>query len=277
MRILTKLALATFVSSFGLIFANNFVQAATIQFDTSSVFNADVVVNSPEEVIDNTGKTNVDAFTSGGNTAFITDSAAQLLSVNGNGLPDNGFFAENEFHPEVQLSFSDELSQNNAYTTSNPNPFTFSVLPDMYNRVDIYAISAEGTSDFQVTFNYSDATSSISSLRTVPEWFDDITPTTNRYYLINDMDRYSFNTNDLDNTNDVAVFGFRFFPNYTKTLNSIEIMPTDVSRFTFLGATGTAIPEPATMLGSLVLAGVGLGSRMIGLRPESKRQRRKVE
>jgi subtilase family serine protease len=85
-------------------------QAVTIQFDTTSIFNADVVVNNAGGTINSAGRTPLDL----SDQALITNSAAAQLSPSGNGLPDNGFFAANSFHPDVQLSFSNSTSRPNA-------------------------------------------------------------------------------------------------------------------------------------------------------------------
>jgi len=127
---------------------------------------------------------------------------------------------------------------------------------------DVFAISTEGSSDFSITFNYSDLSSTTTASVSAPDWFDEITETTSRYYLVNNLDRFNLNNNTLDNVNDPAIFGFSFTPDSARTLSSITVNPTS-QFFTFFGSTGnqiptqTATPEPAS---TLAILGLGLGT-----------------
>ena len=236
-------------------------QAVTIQFNTTSIFNADVVVNNAGGTINSAGRTPLDSSTS--NQTLITNSAAaQLSPTSGNGLPDNGFFAANSFHPDVQLSFSNSTSRPNARRAFSSTSFNFPVTAGNYDRVDVFAISTQGSSNFSITFNYSDLSSTTTASVSAPDWFNEITETTSRYYLVNNLDRFNLNNNTLDNVNDPAIFGFSFTPDSARTLSSITVNPTS-QFFTFFGSTGnqiptqTATPEPAS---TLAILGLGLGT-----------------
>ncbi|MFN0056553.1 MAG: hypothetical protein ACKV0T_30775 [Planctomycetales bacterium] len=95
--------------------------SATVQFDASSVFNADVVVNRINGVNDTT-QTPIDLI--GTNWSLVTQSAANALVPSGgtaNGLPDNGFFFPNSFHPDVQLATKNASNGNNARRAGTDN------------------------------------------------------------------------------------------------------------------------------------------------------------
>ena len=115
--------------------------STVIQFDFDELmdFNADVVVNTADtgSGLDET-QSSVDLNNvSGGNNAFLTQSAADSLGPSGDaqGIPDDGFIPKNTFHPDVQLSVLNSSSGFNALRFgpdgfSDSFPFTFATPTD---------------------------------------------------------------------------------------------------------------------------------------------------
>ena len=204
------------------------------QFDLSSVFDSDVVINtgdSSQDVMDN-------------NYVFITDTYASSLSGNGNGLPDDGYFAANGYAPEVQLAYSEDEATDNLngkIVNYGGDPFSFSVEEKAYSSVHLFATSALDSSNIEVTLNYSDGSTSNGEF-TIPDWYDEITETEDRYYLIDGVDRYNANTSAFQNANDPAIFGIKVDADTSKTLSSVTVSRKTTgstnSRLTVFGGTG---------------------------------------
>ncbi|MEG4494914.1 Ig-like domain-containing protein, partial [Microcoleus sp. D3_18_C4] len=227
------------------------VLATAVQFDLTSVFDGDVIINYTGGVTDTTQS----GLDSSGGTLITQSFATFKAGANGNGLPDNGFFATNAYHPDVQLGYNNTNNGNNAKVlTANGTSFNFAVTPNQYSEVHLLATSSNGDAGMQVTFNYSDGTTGTATA-TVPDWFNEITTESfSSYYLIDGRDR-SFDTTGTSyhDANDVALFGFGFNPNPAKTLQSITVTKTTGSLTTnylgVLGATGvleTTAPTAAS-------------------------------
>ncbi|MEG3835081.1 DUF4347 domain-containing protein, partial [Microcoleus sp. Z1_C3] len=218
------------------------VLASPVQFDFTSVFDRDVIINYTGGAIDTlqgelgyaAGGANIDT--------LITQSfATEKGGASGNGLPDNGFFAANAFRPDVQLGYNNTNNGNNAKVlTTNGTSFNFAVTPNQYSQIHLFATSTNGSAEMQVTFNYSDGTNGTGTATVVPDWFDEITETSSSYYLIDGMDRSSDTAGTgYQNANDPALFGFMFNPNPAKTLQSITVSKTSgTSLANYLGVFG---------------------------------------
>nr|WP_329626331.1 Ig-like domain-containing protein [Planktothrix agardhii] len=217
-----------------------------IDFDFSSVFDRDVIVNHNAGATDSTQ----DGLSSG-NEALITQSFASFKNnANGNGLPNSGFFRANAFSPNVQLGYNNTNDGKNAKViTANNTPFTFNVTPNKYSEIHLFATSTNGEAGIQVQFNYSDG-SNVKSTATVPDWFEEIpTPSFNRYSLIDGMDRSLDTTGaNYQDANNPAIFGFGFKPNPAKTLQSITVNKTSGATNNWLGVFGGTgvLPTPGT-------------------------------
>jgi methionine-rich copper-binding protein CopC len=199
------------------------VLATPVQFDFTSVFDRDVIINYTGGVTDTT-QSGLDSL----ERTLITQSFATFKAgANGNGLPDNGFFATNAYHPDVQLGYNNNDNGNNAKVlTTNDTSFNFAVTPNQYSEIHLFATSTHGNAGMQVTFNYSDGTTGTGTA-TVPDWFDEITETSSSYYLIDGMDRSEDTTGTIySDDNDPAIFGFMFNPDPAKTLQSITVSKT---------------------------------------------------
>ena len=226
------------------------VLAPPVQFDLTSVFDRDVIINYTGGVTDTTQ----DALSSSGGwvDTLITQSFATFKAgANGNGLPDNGFFATNTYHPDVQLGYNNTNNGNNAKVlTTNGTSFNFAVTPNQYSEIHLFATSTNGNAGMQVTFNYSDGTTGTVTA-TVPDWFNEITETSSSYYLIDGMDRSNDTTGtSYHDANDPALFGFMFNPNPAKTLQSITVLKTSgttVDNYLgVFGSTGVLETTPPT-------------------------------
>uniref|UniRef100_UPI00378489AF DUF4347 domain-containing protein n=1 Tax=Planktothrix agardhii TaxID=1160 RepID=UPI00378489AF len=212
---------------------------ATADFNVSSIFTEDVIVNYTSGVTDTTQN----GLSKWSETLVTQSFATFTVGTNGNGLPDDGSFAANTYHPAIQLGYSNTSGGNNAKVLSaNNTSFTFNITSGQYSAIHLFATSTDGTAGIEVKFNYSDGTNEAKTA-TVPDWFDTISETSDKYYLIDGMDR-SFDTtgSNYDDANTAALYGLKFAPNPAKTLSSITFTKTSGSTtdnwVSFFGATG---------------------------------------
>ncbi|OKH29897.1 hypothetical protein FACHB389_25290 [Nostoc calcicola FACHB-389] len=218
------------------------ILGSTVPFDLSSVFNVDVIVNRPEGVTDTT-QTPID----GANYALITQSFATFAnSTLGNGLPDDGFFGATNFNPDIQLGYRNSDNGNNArLITTSTGSFTFNVSSGQYAYVHLALNSTEARSNVRFTLNYSDGTTQTTDSQTIPDWYEEITPSTTLYYLIDGLDRSKADGTGFENSNDAAIFGLRLSADTTKTLESITVEKTASAGYlAFFGATGELNTAP---------------------------------
>ncbi|MFM6511804.1 MAG: proprotein convertase P-domain-containing protein, partial [Microcystis panniformis] len=224
------------------------VGQATNTFNISP--DVDVIVNRTGGVTDTT-QTGIDVE---GN-AFISQSFATFSdSLNGNGLPDAGFFAANSYHPSIQLGYSNSDNGNNArLITTSTGSFTVNIPSGQYRAIHLAVTSTEASSNLRLILNYTDGTSETTTTRTIPDWFNEITESKDLYYLIDGLDRARADGTTFQNFNDPALFGVRFLVNSAKRLQSFTVEKTASSgRLVVFGATGVFNTSPS---GNLTITG----------------------
>jgi len=209
-------------------------------FDVSTVLNIDAIVNNAGTV--DTTQTSIDLQ----NNALLTQAfAVGVGPATANGLPNDGFFAANTFHPDIQLAYRNSDDGNNARLLTSAGSFTFNVPANNYKDIHLAVTSTQGNSDVRLTLNYSDGTSVPTTVQAVPDWFSSITESPSVYYLIDGMDRVRANSTIYEDANTFAVFGVRFAADPTKTLQSVTVEKTSATgQLVFLGATGVVNATP---------------------------------
>src|SRR6516165_2172772 len=204
-----------------------------VQFDVSSVLNADVVVNKPANSPVDTTQSPVDRNNGNGNGnwAFLTQSAANALHPPGatpDGLPDNGFFAANSFHPDVQLAVNNESNGINARRADidglvlpvSQFGFTLAVPANTYQEIHVFMTAGMGAATFTLKLNYADGTSTTSAVTTVPDWLQPVNSSQSVYNLITLLDREKADASSYQNSNQATLFGFRFAADPGRQLQS---------------------------------------------------------
>ncbi|MDJ1170090.1 putative Ig domain-containing protein [Roseofilum sp. BLCC_M154] len=221
---------------------------ATTDFNVTSAFDSDVIVNYTSGTTDTT-QTQID----GSNYAAVTQSFAQYKDPTwGNGLPDDGSFAANSYHPTINLNYSNANNGNNARLIigqTSGTTFNVPVTQGQYNYVHLALMSTEGSSDVKVTFNYTDGSSTVSSIATVPDWYNEITESETLYYLADGLDRSFTDGTGFDDADDPALFGARFTANSAKTLQNLTVQVTNstaTGQLAFFGATGETLNQAPT-------------------------------
>ena len=206
--------------------------SALVTLDVSSILNQDGIINRINGVRDST-QASIDKT---GNV-LLTQTEAALSVSTPRGLPDDGYFAANAYHPNIQLPYRNSDNGNNVRVLSGSSSFfDLSLTPTTISELHIAALSTEGPSSLRVTYSYSDGTTGSSSI-SIPDWFDEIAQSSSQYYLIDAMDRASTSFR-YEDSNDPALFGFRINPNSGKIVQSLRL--EQLSRtgyFVFFGAT----------------------------------------
>ena len=216
-----------------------------VQFDVTSTFNADVIVNTDADPPTPFDEDNdpIDDPGPGGNFALLTQSAAAVGCPSPVGLPDNGFFAANADHPDVQLAYSNASSGNNARRSPSfsTDTYSFTVPVSNYTNVHLFYTAGNGSATADVTLTYTTGTP-VTTTITVPDWFNGPVPP--NYALFDCGDRMPpdapFNCEDSNTT---AIFGRNIGADVTRLLQSVTIQRTDISTavMSFFGGTGVLI------------------------------------
>ncbi len=243
------------------------VNDPAVQFDLKNVFNADVVVNKGQSGADAT-QNPVQVVTNSvwrcsplpcrwvtTYTSYYLASQTFVNSVNQwggyAGLPDDGLFARNSFHPDVALAARNEDNGLNALRLSTAGPVKFDVPPGAYSEVHAFATAVGGSRILRLRFYYSDGTTVQAADRTVPDWTVGAyigDQTADLYYLARGVSRATITNFNwaLAGANDAYVYGLRFTPDPSKTLTSVSIEFGSTSgALVVFGATGLLKTAPA--------------------------------
>jgi hypothetical protein len=172
---------------------------------------------------------------------YMTEAVAEANSDTGGGLPNDGFFAADSDHPDVQLAFSDSSSAPNSFILNAPDTSIlsvgFPVVLTSYSTVQIYGTSTEGSSSLTVTLAYTDSSTDVTSF-TVPDWFQYSSAVAPVFVVQSGLSRFSAGTPD-DDSDTPALYGATAQANPAKTLVSVTISVAGGSnnRFVLYGAT----------------------------------------
>jgi hypothetical protein len=215
---------------------------AAVQFDMTDVFNADVIVNGTSGDIDQTQSPVDNATYSLATQGALVDCPDPIVQDNWQGLPNDGFFASNQDHPNVQLAYRNSKNGKNAARLEADDKVSFPVPHDKYRRIHLFATSGDDASSVKVTFKYMDDSTTVKNF-TIADWFED--PATGTYALKDHMDRMEPDGATCDEsgheTVDAAVFGKGMTPNDNKTLKRMAVKKIPGAGHSILnvfGATG---------------------------------------
>lgn len=209
--------------------------AEVLQLDISADFNADVVVNDGLGMLDPLQEPidlgNIET----GNFSFTTQTVSDNSAVppeTPDGLPDDAFFPAAGFHPDVQLSWSNDDDGVNAWRLPDMTGVIRIAIPlGQHVEFHVFATSGNGPTFMDITPIYQDGTGPALSV-TVFDWFTDPIENADTYAIVNDLDRMQpgngpgtpFAYSDRDAA---AIFGFRMLVDPTRELVSVQLERTD--------------------------------------------------
>jgi hypothetical protein len=156
------------------------------------------------------------------------------------GLPNNGSYASDSDHPNIQLAFndSDASGKPDSFILDEPNPniltVTFPVVAASFSTVQIYGTSTEGSSSLTVTLNYTDNSTDVTTF-TVPDWFSSWEASSPVFVIQESMSRFSSSGDDF--SYGAALYGASCTANSAKTLQSVTAATAGTGRFVLYGAT----------------------------------------
>lgn len=217
----------------------------TVQFNVTSTFNADVIVNTdpdPPTAYDEDNDP-IDDPGPGGNFALLTQSAAAVGCPTPVGLPDNGFFPANADHPMVQLAYNNGSSGNNARRSPSfsTDTYSFNVLSVQYWNVHLFFTAGNGSAAANVSLNYATGPP-VTTAITVPDWFTP--PVAPNYALFDGGDRIPpVAPFDCEDSNTTAIFGTNIAADPNRILGSVTIQRTDISAAVLSFFGGTGVPQ----------------------------------
>jgi hypothetical protein len=188
-----------------------------INIDITSIYNADVILNTPTSSSADSQNDYLDGW--GGN--FFTQSYNS--SVGADGLPDDGLFASNAYHRTIKLAYDNEDNGYNAIKLVSDDTISIEVLDNNYEYIHLFATAGSGNSDVKLKLYYDDNSTEETIVHEVPDWyFELLDENSSNYYVVNDLDRYYLD--DFQNSDDPAIFGFRFDVDDSKTLTKFDVI-----------------------------------------------------
>jgi hypothetical protein len=173
---------------------------------------------------------------------YMTEAVAEANGDDNAGVPNNGFYAADADHPDVQLAFSDTSVGPVSFLMNAPSPndlltVTFPIVVTSYSTVQIYGTSTEGASNITVTLNYGDSSTDVTSF-TVPDWAQSFAAAAPVFVMQSDLSRFSSSV-PTDFSDDFALYGATAQANPAKTLVSVTVTTAGGNdhRFVLYGAT----------------------------------------
>ncbi len=157
-----------------------------------------------------------------------------------NPLPDSGFFAANNQHPDVQLPYGIVGSGPQVHqSTEKTETYSIPVPPNHYAQMQLFFISAAGPTPISVKLQYADG-SSEERTTLVPDFYFLLKAADKDWFVLaadfGKVNRKGLMTESVHH----FIHGFSLNPDSTKVLRQIEITKLDSkSVLNLFGATGT--------------------------------------
>jgi hypothetical protein len=206
--------------------------AAQVQVDISSAFNADVIVNSENGIVDSSQSPSDNASYSLATQGGLEDGCGAGYK----GLPNDGKFESNADHPDIRLAYRNSNSGQNARRSEVGDKFSFTVPKDKYKRIHYIAMSGDGASEVKLTLTYGDGSTDVKEF-TVGDWFQP--PASNTYELIKKMNRMTPSASECEDFPDAGrVFGKSLGVDKDKKLKKITIKKLSSAEYSILNTLG---------------------------------------
>jgi hypothetical protein len=211
-------------------------ESSTVQVDLGKLLDARVVIT------ETAGQLQMADYSldRGDSSVLITQSAAKISHAGQlNTVPDSGFFAANEQHPDVQLPYA--LAGSGPQVHRSPDrseTYSFSVPLGHYRQLQLFFISAAGPTPVSVKLQYADG-STEQRATLVPDFYF-LPKAADKDWFVLAADFGKVNRKGLM-TESVHhyIHGFDLRPDAYKVLQQIEVSKLDSkSVLNLFGATG---------------------------------------
>lgn len=182
----------------------------------------------------------------GDSSVLITQSAAKISQAGQlNPLPDSGFFAANNQHPDVQLRYG--LAGSGPQVHRSPDrseTYSFAVPCRHYRQLQLFFISAAGPTPISVKLQYAGGSFDQRTTQ-VPDFYFLPEPAGPDWFVLaadfGKVNRKGLMTESVHH----YIHGFNLDPEPTKRLQQIEITKLDSkSVLNLFGATGRLADYP---------------------------------
>jgi hypothetical protein len=210
---------------------------SAVQVDLGQLLNARVVITQKDGQL----QLSDCALDRGDTSILITKSAAEVSNAGKlNPLPDSGFFAANDQHPNVQLPYG--ILGGGPQVHRSPDAtetYTVPTPPNDYSQMQLFFISAAGPTPISVQLQYADGSSEQRST-VVPDFYFLLKPTDKDWFVLAaDLGKVNSKGKMTESVHHF-IHGFNLNPDPTKKLQGIEITKQDSkSVLNLFGVTGT--------------------------------------
>lgn len=208
----------------------------SIPLDFSNLYNADGIANRSNGTNDSANDHFEDII-------LTTNSFAEAAFTDGRGLPNDGFFPANEFHPDIQLNYHNDDDGLNSLMVEPGDTVTIDARGGHFDSIHL-AIFNTTVIGFQVDINYMNGTTT-SYNQGLENWNQPLAVVEgpNRYTLAKNI--VVSGPNGPFQPQYSHLVGIRFGTNPDLEVRSISVRPAGpIGRFHILGATGMGyMPE----------------------------------
>jgi hypothetical protein len=160
----------------------------------------------------------------GDSSILITKSAAEVSAAGKlNPLPDSGFFAADENHPDVQLPYGTAGGGPQVHQSSEKTEtYSIPVPLNRYGQMQMFFISAAGPTPISVRLQYADGSSDLRTSQ-VPDFFFLPDAADKRWFVLaGDFGKVNQRGKMTESVHHY-IHGFNLDPDPTKMLQQIEI------------------------------------------------------
>jgi hypothetical protein len=184
----------------------------------------------------------------GDSSVLITRSATEIRNAGKlNPLPDSGFFAANQQHPDVQLPYGTVGGGPQVHQAAARTEICIIPVPaNHYVQMQLFFISAQGPTPIETKLEYADG-SSDKRETVVPDFYWLLKDTDKGWFVLAaDFGKVNLNGSMTESVHHF-IHGFNLDPDPSKILQSVQVVKRDSgSVLNLFGATGQLkTPRPA--------------------------------
>ena len=200
------------------------IKPSVVQIDLGKLLNARVVFTQKDGQLQP-----ADHSLDRGTTSVLTTQSAAEVSKAGKivPLPDSGFFAANQEHPDVQLAYGTAGDGPQVYqTTAKTETCSIPVPTNHYSQMQLFFISAQGPTPISVKLLYADG-SSDERVTLVPDFYFLLKPADKGWFVLAENFGKVNKKGLMTEYDHHFIHGFNLDPNPAKVLQQVEITKQD--------------------------------------------------
>ena len=215
---------------------------SAVQIDLGNLLNARVVTTQADgrlQLADH-------SLDRGHDSVLITKSGAEISQAGKlNPLPDSGFFAANDEHPDVQLPYGTAGGGPQVHQSADKTEtYSLPVPANHYVQMQLYFISAAGPTPISVELQYADGSSGQRATVVTDFYFLPKTDVKDWFVLAGDFGKVNLKAKMTESVHHY-IHGYNLNPDATKVLRQIVITKENSgSVLNLFGATGSAGAKP---------------------------------